>query len=257
MRFLPFFAFLLVAACADAPSPEPMGPDSAAARDSVLAVLDRLDTDALVDAFDRTSAFRYRTEVRTEQIGDDGALLAGRTVVADLGPSAEPDVLRIDSTGSFAFGGFDLFASPTSDRVLPADNPAATVLPESPAYLDPQGREAFAFAFAPDTTLGDRRVRVLRIDARPEAGDASIRHARLYFDPATDALVGVRLHQQTESFVFDAWSETSLFLQPVGGRWLPALVRHDVTLDAPFTADRRFRLLRAYGDYAPALSAGR
>lgn len=259
MRFLALLLLLPLAACTE-PAPEPLSPADAAERDSVLALLRTADTDVLAAAFNRLDAFRYHVETRTEQLGADGQTRAFRAISADVAPEAgapRADVLLTDSAGTFDYGGFAALAADAEEHPLPADNPATLVLPDDPAYLDPRGRDAFQFRFAPDTLLGDRRVRVLRVEARPGEGDDQIlRRARLYLDPATGVLVGVRLHQRMASVLFSEASDMTILLQPgPAGGWLPDFTRYETALDALFTARRHFRLTRRYSDFHPAAAA--
>jgi hypothetical protein len=261
VRVLALLLLLPLAACTEAP-PAPLSPADAAERDSVLALLRAADSDALAAAFNRLDAFRYHVEVRTEQLSADGRAEAVRTVAAEVTPNGDApllDVVLADSTGAFDYGGFALFASEPDAKPLPAENPAALVVPEDPAYLDPRGIEAYRFRFAPNATLGDRRVRVLTVEARPgEGDDKTLRHAQLYLDPATGDLVGIRLQQRMASPLFSERSDATILLQPgPAGGWLPHTTRFETTLDALFTAKRHFRLSRRYSEFAPAAAAAR
>lgn len=243
-----------LAACGRS-APAPLSSAEIAERDSVLALLNGADADALAAAFERLDAFRYRVVVQTEQF-DEGEPIAQRALIAEVIPTADgpsADVVQIDSAGAFDYGRFAAFASETPPNPLPAENPAALVLPDDPAYLDPRGRETFAFRFAADTLLGDRRVQVLTVEARED--DQALRRARLYLDDA-GALVGVRLQRRTESVIFSERSNTTILLQPgPAGGWLPHLTRAETSLGALFTDDRRFRLTRRYTDFQPAAAA--
>ena len=261
VRALVLLLLLPLAACTEAP-PEPLSPAAAAERDSVLTLLHAADTNTLAAAFDRLDAFRYHVETRTEQLSADGQPAAWRTVAAEVTPNAgapRAEVVLDDSTGAFDYGRFAVLASDADESPFPAENPAALIVPEDPAYLDPRGREAYQFQFAPDTRLGTRRVRVLLVDALPgEGDDKTLRHARLYLDPATGDLVGIRLIQQTESVLFSERSDATILLQPgPAGGWLPDRTRTETTLDALFTARRHFRLSRRYSDFMPAAAAAR
>ena len=104
--------------------------------------------------------------------------------------------------------------------------------------------------------IGDRRVRVLAVDARPgEGDDQALRRARLYLDAATGDLVGARLHRRMASLLFSETSDVLVMLHPVYDGWLPRLARFDTTLDALFTDERRFVLARRYSDFQPAAAA--
>lgn len=251
------FPLLALAACKQ-PEPPPLSPDEVAVRDSALALLGTIDTERLSAAFERLDAFRYRVVTQTEQLGD-AAPTVQRTVTADVTPAADGpriDIVQTDSSGTFDFGRFDPFANDAAESPLPAENPATLVLPEDPAYLDPRGREAFAFSFAPDTLLGGRRVQIVAIAAREGEDDQALRRARLYIDRTTGVLVGVRLRRRTESVIFREASDTAVLLQPgPADGWLPSLTRVETTLGALFTDQRRFRLTRRYSDFQPAAAA--
>ena len=261
MRVFLLLPFLALAACTDAPPP-PLSSDAAAERDSVLVLLRAADMGALASAFDRLDAFRYQVETRTEQFDAVGQATASRTVTADVTPQADApvaDVVLADSNGTFDYGGFARFASSADGDLLPGDNPALLLVPEDPDYLDARNREAYTYRFAPDTLLGDRRVRVLYVQARPgEGDDKPIRRARLYLDPATGDLVGLRLLRTMNSLLFSERSDATILLQagPAGG-WLPHRTRFETSLGALFTADRRFRLSRRYDAFMPAAAAAR
>jgi hypothetical protein len=257
VRFPALLLLLLLAAC-DEPAPLALSPAEVAERDSVLAVLRAADPDALAAAFDRLDALPYTVETTTEQLGPAGEVGARRRVVAEVSPSAPaPTVLESDSAGAFDWGAFGALAADDAERPLPSDNPAGLLLSEDPPYLSPRGRETFAFRFAPDTLLGDQRVRVLAVDARPGDGDDQLlRHARLYVD-AEGTLVGVHLRRRTESLLFSEASEATILLHPTrAGTWLPHLTRFDARVAALFTDRRHFRLQRVYTPVVPALSAG-
>lgn len=256
MRFFALFLLLALFAACDEPPPPALSPADAAERDSVLAVLRAADTDALAAAFDRLADLPYRVETVTEQLSSEGEVVAHARLSAEVSPNAPaPDVLQADSSGAFEWGTFGVLAGDEAAYALPTDNPAALLLPDDPPYLDPRGREAFTFHFAPDTLLGERRVRVLTVDAHPTEGeDQLLRHARLYV--AEGMLVGVRLRRRTESVLFSEASDATILLRPTeAGTWLPHLTRYDATVGALFTDPRRFRLQRVYTPAVPALSA--
>jgi len=255
LRLLALLLLLQLLAACDEPAPDPLSPAEVAERDSVLALLRTADTASLAAAFDRLDAFRFRVVTRTEQF-EAGDQIAQRTLTAEVVPTADGpgiDLVQIDSSGAFDFGGFAAFASESAESPLPAENPATLVLPDDPAYLDPRGRETFRFRFAPDTLFGDRRVQVLTVEARED--DQALRRARLYLDDE-GALVGVRLQRRTESVIFSERSDTAVLLQPgPAGGWLPNLTRIETALGALGTDRRRFRLTRRYSDFEPAAAS--
>lgn len=257
VRFFALALLLPLLAACDEPPPPVLSPADKAERDSVLALLRTTDTDALAAAFERLADLPYRVETTTAQLALDGEIVAHRRFVAVVDPAAPPpDVLETDSTGAFDWGALGALASDDAEALLPTDNPATLVFPDDPPYLDPQGREAFAFRFAPDTLIGGRRVQVLTVDARPGEGDDQLlRHARLYVADGGQ-LVGARLRRRTESVLFTEKSEATILLHPTSaGTWLPHATRYDATVGALFTDRRRFRLTRLYTPLAPALSA--
>lgn len=247
MRCLLVLPLLLVAACTT-PAPEPLSPAEAGERDSVLAVLRTLDSEALDLAFARLgdASAPYLTETRVEQLGTDGAPVAFRTRTLRIGPR-RTTLVAADSSGTFDYGAFDVVAGSDAWEDSPGLNPVALTLPEEPAWLDPRGREAFRFGIAPDTLLGDRRVRVLTVEARPgEGDDQPLRRARLYLDSETSTLVGFRLHRRLASVLFGETSEALVLLHPGPDGWRPHRTRFETALDAPLATRRRFHLTRRY-----------
>lgn len=257
LRRLLFLLVPLLAACGG-PDPTPLSPDELAARDSALALLADADDAPLAGAFERLDAFRYRVVTQTEQPGE-ATPTARRTVVAEVMPTADGqrvDIVGDDSTGAFDFGRFSLLTSDALERPLAAENPAPLVLPEDPAYLDPRGREAFTFGFAPDTVLGGQPARIVTVDAREGEEDQSLRSARLYLHHDSGVLVGVRLQRRTESIVFSESNDATIMLQPgPAGGWLPHYTHVETTVDALFAEGRRFQITRRYDDFEPAAAA--
>lgn len=257
LRLFLFLLIPLLAACGG-PDPAPLSPDEAAARDSALALLSAADTAPLADAFERLDAFRYRVVMQTEQLGE-ATPTARWTIVAEITPTADgprTDIVDSDSTGTFDYGGFSALTSDASESPLASENPAPLVLPEDPAYLDPRGREAYTFGFAPDTVLGGQPVQIVTVDAREGEEDQALRRARLYLHRDSGALVGVRLERRTESLVFGERSDATIMLQPgPAGGWLPHHTRVEAAVDALFADSRRFRITRRYDAFEPAAAA--
>ena len=246
---IPVLLLLLLAlgACTEAPPASP-GPDDPAERDSVFALLQSVNTNTFEAAFERLAATPYRVTTRTEQLGADGEVVASRSRTYSVTPRAA-ELVAADSSGAFDYGAFDRFASETEALPAFAESPAAHVLPAEPAYLDPRGRAAFLFETAGDTLLGDRRVRILTVRARPgEGDDQPLRAARLYLDTA-GALVGARVERRQGSMLFEEASTRALFLQPAPEGWLPHRLSVASHIGAPLAAPRRFRLAWSY---APA-----
>jgi hypothetical protein len=259
LRLLPLFLLVPLFAACGGSEPAPLSHDEVAVRDSALTLLSNADTDTLGDAFERLDAFRYRIVTQTEQLGD-GASVAQRTITAEVTPTADgprADIVETDSSGAFDYGRFSVLASDGPVSPLATENPAPLVLPEDPAYLDPRGREAFTFGFAPDTVLSGQRVQIVTVDARAGADDQPLRSARLYLHSTTGAVVGVRLQRRTESLVFSESSDATILLQPgPAGGWLPRLTRVETEVNALFSDAHRFRIARRYADFQPAAAAG-
>lgn len=238
---VPRFALVLLLAATACAEPAPPSPNAAAPPDPAFALLRDADLAALQNAFERLDGRTYVVERTTEQLGEDGAPVASHTITLRVTPRGT-EVLAADSSGAFEFGGFERFAG----RRGGGTNTAPPVLPTDPAYLDPQGREAFAFESAGDTLLGDRRVRVVAVRARPgEGDDQPLRSARLYLD-AAGAVVGARVERRQESVLFGETSRRTLFLRPSPDGWLPDRLTVESEIRAPLTAPRRFRLDERY-----------
>ncbi len=243
----PLPPLLLLAACtlaACTPTPEPVARAEAAQRDSALAILRSLDRAPLMAAFDGL-ARPYRVETLVEQLGADGEPAAFRSRTLRVGQGGA-EVVAADSAGALDFGAFGALAGGGAWTGEVGANPVPLTLPEEPAWLDPRGREAFRFGFAPDTLLGERRVRVLTVEARPgEGDDQPLRRARLYVDGEV-SLVGFRLHRRMDAVLFGEASTVAVELHPGPEGWRPHRVQLETALDAPLAAPRLFRLTRRY-----------
>ncbi len=243
--FLPLVLLVVaLGACSEQPPPA-LAPGESAARDSVLTLLRAADTNTFDAAFARLDKMVYQVTTRTEQIGENGEPVASHTRTYRL-TRGTAERIAADSSGTFDYGGFSSFADRRRDELDFATSPAALVLPDEPAYLDPRGREVFTFALAGDTLLGDRRVRVLTVTARPgEGDDQALRTARLYLD-VSGSLVGARVRRRQASALFGESSALVFFLQPTDGGWLPDRLSVDTEIRAPLTTPRRFRLDERY-----------
>ena len=240
---VPRLALVLLLAVAACVEPAPPSPTAAAPADSIFALLRDADPATLEEAFTRLQTRTpYTVLTTTEQIGEDGAPVASHSVTLRVTPRGT-EVLATDSSGAFEFGGFERFADRRNGG---GANPASLVLPTDPAYLDPQGREAFSFEAIGDTLIGDRRVRIVAVRARPgEGDDQPLRAARLYLD-AAGAIVGAHVERRQESVLFGETSARTLFLRPSPGGWLPDRLTVVSEIRAPLTAPRRFRLSERY-----------
>jgi hypothetical protein len=232
--------------CAERTETEPLPPTPVAEQDAVLALLRDLDRSVLDAAFDRLEIMPHVYTERLVQVDASGRPVATRIRTRQVEGGAARTVAD-ETTGEFDLGVFGRFASPDDIDHLPT-NPVPLILPMEPPYLGPRGREAYHFAFAPDTLIAGRTMRVVHVRARPgEGDDQELREAIMVVDPATNALVGVRVQRRQQSPMFGEESELTVFLEPgPDGTWLPASSRYALALRAPMTATRRFRLERVY-----------
>jgi hypothetical protein len=77
--------------------------------------------------------------------------------------------------------------------------------------------------------------------------DLPLRSVRLFIDPASEEVIGVRLHRHSSNLLFGETSQLELMLAPFpDGRWLPKRTDYRVALRAALTATRRFHLERTY-----------
>lgn len=238
---VPRFALVLLLSLTACAEPDLPSPAADAPADSAFALLRDADPATLNEAFERLDRRAYVVERTTEQLGEDGAFIASHAVTLRVTPRGT-EVVEVDSSGAFDFGGFERFA----DRRSGGPNTAPPVLPTDPAYLDPQGREAFSFEAVGDTLIGDRRIRIVTVRARPGEGDGQpLRAARVYLD-AAGAIVGAIVERRQESVLFGETSRRSLFLRSSPDGWLPDQLTVASEIRAPLTAPRRFRLGERY-----------
>ncbi len=232
---------LLLAACGCA-EPAPPSPAAVAPADSAFVLLRDADPAMLDDAFVRLGERSHVVRRTTEQMDEDGRPVASHSVTVRVTPRGT-EVVQADSSGAFDFGAFERFADRRrGDRTTTAP----PVLPTDPAYLDPQGREAFTFEAEGDTLISDRRVRIVSVRARPgEGDDQPLRAARLYLD-AAGAVVGAHVERRQASALFGETSTRTLFLRPTPDGWLPDRLTVASEINAPLTAPRRFRLAERY-----------
>lgn len=239
---VPRLALLLLLAAGGCAEPAPPSPTAGASADPAFALLRDADSAMLEDAFARLGEHRYTVERTTEQLDEDGRPVASHSVTVRVTPRGA-EVVEADSSGAFDFGGFERFAD---RRRGGGTSTAPPVLPTDPAYLDPQGREAFSFEAVGDTLLDDRRVRIVSVRARPgEGDDQPLRAARLYLD-AAGAVVGARVERRQASALFGETSTRTLFLRPSPEGWLPDRLLVEAEVRAPLAAPRRFRLAERY-----------
>lgn len=222
-------------------------------RDSVVALLQSLRTEAIDTAFARLPTLAFTRRVRTEQV-EAGRVLASRTrTLRYPGGRTAPTLLHRDSSGTFDFGLLGWVAQPDA-RQDAAATLAPHIVPDDPAYLSPRNQEAYTYRLLPDTALAGRAAQVIDVQARPDAqSDLSIRHARFFVDRASGRLVAVRLARSKRAFLFDEDSRFFVRLQPgPEGQWVPHSTRYWTRLDLPLGTPRQFRTDASYTRYGAA-----
>ena len=215
--------------------------------------MQRIDEGSLRTAFGGLRGATLTRYHRMEQFDGEGRRIAfkERTIRSTDG---ELQVTASDSSGEFDFGYLARFVSPpgepTSLEELP-DN----VLPDDPAYASARNVEAFRYELVSDTTLHGRRVRLVRIAARPGPGDGqSIRRAELFLEQESDRLVGVQIDRTDSALWFR--EESSLFVSVdrlPSGRWVPEQARFETRITVPFRPEQTFRSVIRYSDYGNAV----
>lgn len=252
--------WMLMGCRSDPPNAFMLAPDETAfttseqERSAALAVLDSLQQNVMQTSFGRLSDYAFTQRLRTEYRAPDGTPTAYRDLVRRFPPPdslQRPIVLRADSSGSFDGGWLSRLLPTEVDTLV---DRAQYVLPDDPAYLAPRTREAFQYRLRPDTSFGDRPVRVVEIHAQPgEAGaDRAIRHARLFVEPDTYELVGLQLVRADASLLFREDSRTHVYLQPApDGEWVPGETELNARLKIPFQDAQRVYLNASYAAYRP------
>src|SRR5690606_29951735 len=132
----------LLAACSDAPPPvPPSGPDA----DAALALLTRLDTDAVDEAYRRLDGYAYTAEVTLSIRDGDGPRTASRTVARrPTGDGVEERLVPAEGQGALG---------EAWEERLRLQNPLPALLPDEPAFLSPRSRADYRYALGPDTTV--------------------------------------------------------------------------------------------------------
>lgn len=234
-----------------------------AARDSVLAVLARMNRTAFDSAFATLDAYAVTRHVRTEQLDTSGTTTAYRSLTLRYLPGqTSGTVQRADSAGTFRRGGLLSGITPAQRRRSRPSNLAAQTLPDQPAYLAPRTQEAYRYALRRDSLRDDTPVFVVEATARADerGHDQAVRYARLTIDRSSHELVGLTTHRTNRILLFRENSQITIRLRraPNGGRddaphpegaWVPHLTRFRAVVDVPFRAPRQFRTVSAYYGY--------
>lgn len=244
----------LASGCADRNTPPaPLTPEELAAADSVGALLERIDETALRSDFGSVSTRAYTQRTRTVQFDESGALLASRE--QEVRHDAEgARTIYSESSGTFDFGYLRRFVSTEDDLEeagFAASDLAEYIIPEDPPYAVARNREAWRYAFAPDSMLSARPVRVLRITARPGFEvSRTIRRVHLYLDRTSDRLVGIYIERVHAALWFR--EESAFFLSTIrlpSGTWAPDHTRFETRIKLLLRPAQRFRSTVEYYDF--------
>jgi len=222
-------------------------------RDSVLAVLARMNRTAFDSAFARLDEYAVTRRARTEQLDTTGATTAYRSLTLRYPPGSAPGtVQRADSAGTFREGGVFSAITPTQQRTAMPANVAAQALADQPAYLAPRTQEAYRYALRRDSLLDGTPVLVVEAKARSDerGADQDIRYARLTIDRASNELVGLTTARSSRILLFRENSQLTVRLRPApDDTWVPHLTRFRALVDVPFRTARQFRTVSAYYGY--------
>ena len=229
---------------------------STAPRDSVLALLGRMQRTAFDSAFARLDAYTVTRRVRTDQLDTTGAVTASATRTIAYVPGGTGTLRRADSTGTFQRGGLlSGIAPPQTPRARPT-NLSTQALADQPAYLAPRTQEAYRYALRPGSLPGGTPVLVVEAKARAHGRGAEqgIRYARLTLDRASLQLVGLTVVRNSRILLFEEQSRLTLRLHPVDvgpgpAAWLPRRTRMHARVDVPFRPPRQFRTVSVYSGY--------
>ncbi len=239
-----------------------IGPTEAP-RDSVLAVLARMNRTAFDSAFATLDAYAITRHVRTEQLDTTGTTTAYRSLTLRYSPGqARGTVQRADSAGSFREGGLLSGITPAQRRTAKPANLVAQILPDQPAYLAPRTQEAYRYALRPDSLLDDTPVVVVEAMARTDerGNDQAVRYARLTINRTSHELVGLTTVRTNQILLFQENSQITIRLRRApdsdhgdaprsADAWVPHLTRFRAIVDVPFRAPRQFRTTSAYYAY--------
>lgn len=226
-----------------------------APRDSVLAVLARMNRTAFDSAFARLDDYAVTRHVRTEQLDTTGATTASRSLTLRYPPgSGTGTVRRADSAGAFREGGVLSAITPAEQRTAKPANLAAQALADQPAYLAPRTQEAYRYALRRDSLLDGTPVLVVEAKARSDerGADQDVRYARLTVDQESNELVGLTAARSSRILLFRESSQLTIRLRraPNSRRdWVPHLTRFRAVVDVPFRTARQFRTVSAYYGY--------
>lgn len=216
---------------------------SASTPDSVYALLQKAEDNALREAFEARSGTGYFKRTHTRQMDPaTGRAIASyqRLIRHEPDGRSTTRLVESDSSGAFQLGILSgLMQRPSRPEV--GSNPIPHLLPDDPAYLSDRGPGVYDYNLLADTSIAGRSAVVAKISVSAGAtDDQQIRAARFYIDRSTMELVGVRLRRQQRALLFSEESTVEVYLQRIGSnRWFPERTRYRTTLDIPFLSAKQ------------------
>ncbi len=243
-----FLIAFAVGACMD-PASEAV-PAAPAPGDSadVFVQLTAVKFDSMRAAFDRAAVLPLTIEVRSEQLGPDGEVIAIRqqsVVRSRTADSVSVSATTAGEQGAFRLGLLGkLAAEPDFEHT---GETLGSILPEDAAYLSPRSRENFIYALLPDTTVNGAVVSGIEVHADQEASEQPLRLARIYFDPVTRQAVRYELTRRKPDFLFRERTHALVEIAAQAGRGnLPARTLAETAIKLPLTGTRRFRVSKTF-----------
>jgi hypothetical protein len=229
----------------------PLSAAEQAEYDSVWTVLNLLDRTAIDRAFSHLPTYAYTRTTRLEQPNAEGQILAMQEYSVSFdGPDHTPRLIQTSTNGAFSdsFWSDDDEAGPTPEDTTAL---AGLMLSVEPVFLSSRGRESYSYRSLADTMWDQVAVRRLEVSARPGTGDGeTLRNARLYLDAASNALIGMDVHQVLSSFLYEEDSRFHVQLQKgPDAVWLPRQWRVDTRIRTLFFEPLHFRRQAVYGEF--------
>ena len=221
-------------------------------RDSIISLIEGLDTEGFLSSYQSLSTYDYTRYTRTEQFNDDEYMVAftERTVRhAGEAGNRTYEVLSADSTGTYDFGYFRTFVSSNVEEQDPEDL-TPYVFPDDPIYLSQRNFEAYFYRFNADSLMTNLTAQVVEVRARPEEGDGkNIRKARYFIDPATRKLLAFELERIDLALFFREESRFFVHIQQTPDQqYIPYNTLFETRIIVPFRPPQRFRTVSTYSD---------
>lgn len=222
----------------------------ASAQDTALLTSLRLDL--LRTAFRNLDSYTFTRMVRTEQLDDAGGITARENLAFHYrlqDGSRVPTVEPLAAAGEFDFG---VFGRVTTDTDVPDPSLLADAfIPEDPPYLSPRSWENFTYSAAPDTFINGIHAEALEVRALPDAAEQPAKHALLYYDPQSYAVIALYEEHVRPALVFD--ESTTLYVQVrpgPEGQWLPDTTSVSTRIRLPLMETRHFRTTSRFTGYS-------